>query len=268
MSGEAGLPIEKPVKVWHRPIKANYRELFKSLGKAAVDGTLQNWNNLGLDLVEASAAMGLGEEPGKAWPVAGCDDRAMHQAIYKLLYDNKEILVKQPQSVDALSEQISDKMESLDLTIDAKFFQAPKQLPPLVQDMRAPLVEWLTAFVKKPAEAEAMGIRLPSYFLFALHEEWRQRPNDYACLETQVDSPFTPATEQERSWQRYRAWLQKQVEEPMFLEAFGLKQVYVTTQCLLHSYSQPIVRQRDDLSISRWTIGLSMAMSEKTSLCP
>jgi predicted NACHT family NTPase len=29
------------------------------------------------------------------------------------------------------------------------------------------------------------------------------------------------------AWLRYSTWLQKQVEEPMFLEAFSLKQVYV-----------------------------------------
>ncbi len=63
--------------------------------------------------------------------------------------------------------------------------------------------------------------------MLALHEEWRKRPKDYECLKTEVASPFTQATEREQAWQRYRAWLQKQVEEPMFLEAFGLKQVYV-----------------------------------------
>jgi uncharacterized protein YjbI with pentapeptide repeats len=98
----------------------------------------------------------------------------------------------------------------------------------LVTAMQGPFVQWLGAFVANPAEARAIGARLPSYFVLALHEEWRKRPKDYECLKTEVASPFTQATEREQAWQRYRAWLQKQVEEPMFLEAFGLKQVYVS----------------------------------------
>jgi hypothetical protein len=224
MNGESGLWIEPLVSIWKRPIEINYRELFKALGKAAVDGTFQNWNNLGLDLAEATAAMGLGRGAGQvAWVLIS---RSLEQAMSNLLHDNQELLVNQPSSVEALSEQIGGQLETLDLTIDAKFFQAPKRLP-LVMAMQGPFVQWLEAFVANPAEAKAIGARLPSYFVFALHEEWRKRPKDYDCLKTEVVSPFTQATEREQAWQRYRAWLQKQVEEPMFLEAFGLKQVYV-----------------------------------------
>jgi uncharacterized protein YjbI with pentapeptide repeats len=225
MNRESGLSIEQPVSIWKRPIEVNYRELFKALGKAAVDSSFQNWNNLGLDLADATAAIGLGRGAGQvAWVLIA---RSLEQAMSKLLHDNEELLVNQPSSIDALSEQIGGQLEQMDLTIDAKFFQAPKQLP-LVMAMQGPFVQWLEAFVANPAEAQAIGARLPSYFVLALHEEWRKRPKDYDCLKTEVASPFTQATEREQAWQRYRAWLQKQVEEPMFLEAFGLKQVYVS----------------------------------------
>jgi uncharacterized protein YjbI with pentapeptide repeats len=68
--------------------------------------------------------------------------------------------------------------------------------------------------------------------VYALHEEWAKHPEKYACLKEELNTPFTQANEREQSWQRYLAWLQKQVEEPMLLEAFGLKQVYVP----LHAY--------------------------------
>ena len=41
------------------------------------------------------------------------------------------------------------------------------------------------------------------------------------------NTPVSEAAEKENSWRRYGAWLQKQIDEPMFAEAFGLRQVYI-----------------------------------------
>ena len=41
------------------------------------------------------------------------------------------------------------------------------------------------------------------------------------------NTPVSEAAEKENSWRRYGAWLQKQIDEPMFAEAFGLSQVYI-----------------------------------------
>ena len=60
-----------------------------------------------------------------------------------------------------------------------------------------------------------------------LHEEWKKNSAKYLCLTEELDTPFTQASQREHTWRRYSTWLQKQVEEPMFLEAFGLKQIYV-----------------------------------------
>jgi REP element-mobilizing transposase RayT len=77
-------------------------------------------------------------------------------------------------------------------------------------------------------------------FVFALNEQWRTRSQDYAALKEVLDTPFTQASEREQGWLRYRAWLQKRVEEPMFLEAFSLKQVYVPLRAY---YERQVERQ-------------------------
>ena len=68
---------------------------------------------------------------------------------------------------------------------------------------------------------------MPSYFVFALNSQWRARPEEYGSLRKAFDTPFTKATEREQAWAQYSAWLQKQIDEPMFDEAFSLRQVYV-----------------------------------------
>ncbi|MFM2432120.1 MAG: hypothetical protein RLZZ511_3334 [Cyanobacteriota bacterium] len=37
MPRESGLPIEKPISIWQRPVEVDYRELFKRLGQAAAN---------------------------------------------------------------------------------------------------------------------------------------------------------------------------------------------------------------------------------------
>ena len=78
-------------------------------------------------------------------------------------------------------------------------------------------------------EAAATSIcqRLPSYFVFALNQEWHTRPSDYESINRFFNTPVSGAAEREKSWQLYNAWLRKQIDEPMFAEAFGLRQVYI-----------------------------------------
>jgi hypothetical protein len=77
------------------------------------------------------------------------------------------------------------------------------------------------------ADAQATSDRLPIYFAVALHQEWGSDAKNYAVLKERLDTPFTKSNERVQAWLRYATWLQKQVEEPMFLEAFSLKRVYV-----------------------------------------
>jgi predicted NACHT family NTPase len=81
-----------------------------------------------------------------------------------------------------------------------------------------------------PVDAKNISVRLPSYFVLALNEEWREHSDDYKSLLAD-ETPFSPEVRQQlrqqQGWQKYQAYLQKKVDEPMFLESFGLRQVYV-----------------------------------------
>jgi hypothetical protein len=81
MSKASGLSVSKPASVWNKAksIKADFRELFKSLGKAGIDGFLGKWEEVAKDIVEASASLGLAESPEEiAWVLIY---RALVQAI-------------------------------------------------------------------------------------------------------------------------------------------------------------------------------------------
>ncbi|MCL2047062.1 MAG: hypothetical protein FWG88_11860 [Oscillospiraceae bacterium] len=75
------------------------------------------------------------------------------------------------------------------------------------------------------AKADAIVNRFPSYFVYALHNEWKRNPEVYKKLLN--ETPFSPAVVAEDDWERYRAYLDKQIQESVFQEAFSLEQIYV-----------------------------------------
>ncbi len=227
MSSASGLSVTKPVAAWNKSIKADFKELFKSLGKAAINTALGKWDSVATDVVDGAAALGLAETPEEiAWLLIY---RSLIQAMASLVEGNKELLVEKP-NIDEIevicNHRLDLSLENMELRIDQEFFRRPKNLP-IVEGIKTPFAQWIEGFGVSKAQAETISHRLPTYFVFALHEEWAKHPDKYACLKEELDTPFIQANEREQAWLRYGAWLQKQVEEPMFLEPFGLKQVYV-----------------------------------------
>ena len=266
MNDKTGLSVTKPVAIWNKPLKADFRELFKSLGKGAVDGVTGNWTNLAQDAVETAAALGLDAEPGQiAWLLIY---RSLARAIAGLIEENQVLMPRQPnaKAIQLMCEDL-DNLENLEVTIDRHFFEHPKSLP-LLTDIQTPLAQWLQGLGLKEAEATSMCKRLPSYFPLALNDEWRDRGSDYDRLKESLETPFTQASERERGWLRYSAWLQKQVDEPMFLEAFSLKRVFVPLRAYFDrpakdedgdedEFDRPSVRfHQQDKKVDRIVVGL------------
>jgi len=223
MSGEPEIQLEKSTSVWRKDIKVNPKSLFMSLGKAAINGAFLKWDELAKSGVEVLDALGLEKEPGE---IAGLlIVRSLMQAMQDLLRENRE-LVQQPDNLQGLYQQLNSSLASGELVINQEFFLRPQQLP-IVQTAKTGFLQWLEEFVEKPVEAQKISDRLPTYFIFALNDQWVKHSQDYLVLKEVLDTPFTQASKREQGWLRYRAWLQKRVEEPMFLEAFSLKQVYV-----------------------------------------
>ena len=244
MSGEPGIKVEKHRSAWHKEITVNPKGLFMSLGKAAINGAFLKWDDLAENGVEVLESLGLEAKSGE---IAGLlIVRSLIRAMEDLLKENKELLVKKPDNLNALYNEINSSLEQGELTIDQNFFQRPKDLP-IVQAAKAGFAKWLEELVEKRVEAETISHRLPAYFVFALNDQWRTHKEDYAALKEELDTPFTQATEREQGWFRYRAWLQKRVEEPMFLETFSLKQVYVA----LRAYYQHEVECQPEHKLER-----------------
>jgi hypothetical protein len=224
----AGIPVSQPKNIWQRQVKVNPRSLFITLGKATVNGLFLQWDDLPEHGVEALDALSLSRTPGE---LAGLlIARSLLEAMKKLLESNADLL---PQEVNKLPlkelySQITNSLEDQELILDRDFFEHPERLS-IVKPTQAAFFQWLTTtnLIANPREAQSLSNRLPAYFVLALQEQWKNKRDEYSLLLDEIDTPFNDAWKRERGWLHYRAWLQKQIDEPIFWEAFSLKEIYV-----------------------------------------
>src|SRR5215213_9887830 len=59
------LKVQKPVPVLFKPVKADFKDLFKALAKGVGHTATGKWIELGTDAVDALSAIGLATEPGE-----------------------------------------------------------------------------------------------------------------------------------------------------------------------------------------------------------
>ena len=237
MSNKGRLQIRNPVSVLNQPLKVSFKDLFKSLTKAVAETATGRWFDAARSAIDAVSAIGLKKDAAQiAWLLI---HRSIVQAMYNLVEENLDLIKSSPagywnlreqpelspDDLEALSQKLNLSLEDNEIAIDESFFERPKELS-VVADMQLPFYQWLEGMGLNQAQAKAISDRLPTYFVYALNDQWITYRKDYELLIEALDTPFTKATSQENAWSRYAAWLHRQVEEPMFYEAFSLKQVY------------------------------------------
>ncbi|HBL29955.1 MAG TPA: hypothetical protein DD490_24210 [Acidobacteria bacterium] len=236
----------KPISAWNRPIKLDAKGLFGALAKGALHGFTGQWTELGGDGVDALGALGLDSRDASqlSWLLLR---RALVAAMGELVRESLPEIEEPEKDLSDLTGRLDQALDEAEVAIDRSLFDRPRNLP-LLGVVQAPFAEWLEAYGLKPPAAAAVAQRLPSYFVVALHAEWRRHPGVYEPIQQAVDTPFTRAAERERAWAAYAARLDRQVDEPMFGESFGLRQVYVPLRAFY--VEEPA---RDKLSAGRST---------------
>ncbi len=127
---------------------------------------------------------------------------------------------------DRMAEQLDYEISYRDIHFDPKFLDRPTELP-MLKDMEALLEQWLSAQTETAISAKLIAQRLPSYFVYALNQEWRRNTKSYKPLLDAMDTPFSKAGDREWAWAAYSALLDKRTQEAVFDESFGLVQMYV-----------------------------------------
>ena len=235
-----GILVKNKVFALNREIKVDFKDLFKALTKALVDLRLGNFQKIPGNLIDALYSVNLDlNSPTVAWLLIF---RSLNRAIYNLVKDNKELFDCKYKSFGDIEDLIEFSIENNEVFIDRSFFTHPKDLS-ILKHIEKPFKQWLQLYGLDRSQAESTYNRLPGYFVFALNNEWREHQPEYYDLHKHLITPFSEVGNKEECWLRYSSWLQKQVDEPIFSEAFSLRQVYVQPR----AYYKEEIRKNDDL---------------------
>jgi uncharacterized protein YjbI with pentapeptide repeats len=219
------LKATKPKNVFKKPLQADFKELFKALSNATGHTACGKWEEIGTDAVEALSAIGLATDPEElAFLLIR---RSITKALFDLIGESAAQHLAEPKAeFNALVEQLNFSISARDLEIDRRFLDRPAELP-LIEELQSLLQQWLQGLgVGKPT-ADAIVHRLPSYFVYALNQEWRRNAKSYRPLVEALDTPFAKAGDREWAWTAYAALLKRRIQEGIFDEPFSLGQMYV-----------------------------------------
>lgn len=199
-----------------------------------MNGALLNWGDAIENSIDALATFGLKNDPGQlTWLLI---HRSFAEAIKNLIKENTDLIRSRyishmdkeltDEDYDSFLQDLDLSIETQNLTIDVTFFNDPARLGILPRMMNL-FAQWLETLGVTRAEAQSITHRLPAYFVFALNKEWCTQRTQYEPIVASFDSPFTKANTREREWYFYSSWLHKQLQEPMFNEAFSLAKVFM-----------------------------------------
>ena len=193
------IKTKKPVNALKKPLRADFKDLFKALAKGIGHIATGKWAELGADTVETLAAIGLATEPGELSFLLV--QRSLTMAIFQLVGEGASHLLCE------VEKDASNLLDSMDFSavgqgiqIDRKFFDRPGELPPL-REIQPILQQWLVWHGWGSAASEAIVERLPGYFVYSLSQEWRKNLKSYRPLAKLLKRPLPkPEIVKARGW--------------------------------------------------------------------
>src|SRR4051794_29178555 len=106
-----GFGVTKPISIWNKPLKTDFKALFKTLSKAALHAATGKWPDLAGDLTDAASAANLGpDQPAElAWLLIR---RALAGALLELLKDSfPPAEGKKPAEYEAICDRLDLSLE-------------------------------------------------------------------------------------------------------------------------------------------------------------
>ena len=122
----------------------------------------------------------------------------MAQLTVERLQDRPEEL----RDAEGLVAELDAVMDATVVRLDRGFFDRPVEIT-LMEPATVQFGKWLEGLGLDTMTLRCISERLPTYFVFAIHEEWARHPDLYKPIEVTLkdaDTPFAWAIAKERAW--------------------------------------------------------------------
>lgn len=264
--------LKQPVSVLNRKIKFDIKDFFIQVSKTAVQATAQGVTG---NLIGSAATIVKGvfdiskttelelKVEELAWLLIA---RSLTQAITEMLTSDQDLFGSNVNeaAIVSVATKIEDKINESEIAIDNDFFEAPHHLV-LLDDLEIALIEWFQQLGLDEAKAKTTYERLKGQFSFSLDKEWVTNASQYTSIIDQLNTPFTKATVKQRNMRQYHSWLQQQVNERMFDEAFGLSQIYVPLRAYYEVRNQSTDNEEQEIISSEENIIINSRADQNIS---
>lgn len=241
--------LKQPVSLLNRNVKFDLKAFFIQASSTVAGTAIQvaTVNPIGAltsivtGLSGASKAISLEEIPveQRAWLLVVS---SLTHAIAKTLEDFNDLFENSIEffQLNTVSEQLTNQINELEITLTNDFFNNPHKLA-FLEDISHILICWLQQLGLNDIQTKSFIYQFKSQFPMSLHYEWGTNSSYYALIVEKLDTPFNMANRLQKQASEYRYWLQQQVNERIFEEAFGLKQIYVP----LRAYYKKTISDND-----------------------
>lgn len=216
-----------------KKVKTDLKKLLLAIAKTGVYSFFEKADSAVKESIDIANAFQLKDTPEhKAYQLILT---AMVNAAHELIESSRYHLPKPYRHQDKLYDEaeyvkfldgLTPVLEDSELTIDHTFFDQPCDNP-LFTNFKEYFYKALLHFQIEEKDAKPISSRLPLAFTENLHTEWGKNHTQYDIIYNTLNTPFNKALQKQQEWKRYCLHLQRQVEDPVFDEPFGLKDVYM-----------------------------------------
>lgn len=217
-----GITAAKKDKISSYLPKVDIKAFGVSVAKGVAHFFLGKLDDLADDAIDVVASIGLKDNTPEALAYTLLQ-KSLSAAIFELLRES-QISVTDVTKIEAFQSLVKENIQEFEINSD--FLKNPLKSP-FSNAFIDPLIMWLERLGHTKSTATTIANRLPGYIPYALHKEWSTNHQAYEPLLNIIISPFSEAAENEGSWMLYKAKLHAKLEESIFGEPFGLRQIYI-----------------------------------------
>lgn len=248
---------KKTIGYWNKEIKFSFTNLIKSIS----DGVIAYYQSNTIDLIKSSISLIDIIELKKKPEILAYSliIKSLQQSVLEIVNENVDKLkpnfsiiqnFQDYKEYQELVGEIEELIEKQTLTIGIDFFENPCNLS-ILDPLTEIIKKWFVIFGLTNNEALNSSRKIKSYYVFFLNDNWRKHGEDNKLILEKIITPFASITKIELEWKYYHSFLQKQVEEPVFDEHFGIKDIFIP---LFGYYEKPKISDNTQSEIEKHVV--------------
>jgi len=248
MKKKVTLIAKKPIRILNKSIEFDFRNLFASISEGVIAFFTLNKPDLIKSVISLTNSLKFKDKPETL--IYSLIINSLQESLLEIINENLNKFHSSFTTIEKFNEykEFQDLLKEIDETISKEnlvigtdFFSDPTNIN-IFNSFTELVIKWLTLFGLSHNDAKIASNKLKSYFIFSINDNWRKNSEEYQIILKQIITPFSTITKIELEWKSYQAYLKKIVEEPVFDEYFGIKDIFIPTPGFIEKK-----KEQDDL---------------------